>query len=289
MKIVDIKNISIVIVIYQETYELISNTLNQLKGVRKILIDNGNDIDLKKKLSNKFDFVEYILNKKNVGFSAGYNQGIKLCKTDYCLILGPDCIIKKDAIVHLLKLKEKYNDALIVTPTSYNDKNQLTYAGGPLPEKGSKDQILKIHGDVCVENALGACMLMNIDDIKKYDLFFDENFFLYFSDDDLCRKIKKLNKFIIQSKEATCIHLHGNLKIKNKLRKIFIREYNFTFDHLYYFYKSNKKNNVLAQYEKKFIKYLIKAFLKLIIFQLEDSMAKFATCLAYIKFKIIHK
>ena len=94
MKTIEINGISIVVVIYQETYELIINTLNQLKGIRIILIDNGNDIDLKK-LSIKFDFDEYILNKKNIGFSAGYNQGIKLCKTDYCLILGPDCIIKK--------------------------------------------------------------------------------------------------------------------------------------------------------------------------------------------------
>ena len=289
MKTIEINGISIVVVIYQETYELIINTLNQLKGIRIILIDNGNDIDLKKKLSIKFDFDEYILNKKNIGFSAGYNQGIKLCKTDYCLILGPDCIIKKKAISNLLELKKKYKDALIVTPTSYNNENLPTYAGGPLPETGSKDQVLIIDGDVCVENALGACMLMNKEDIKNYNLYFDENFFLYFSDDDLCRKIKNLNKSIIQSKEATCIHQHGNLKIKNKLKKIFIREFHFTFDQLYYFYKLNKKNDILAKYERKFFNNLIKAFIKLILFQLNNSVAKFATCLAYIKFKKTYK
>ena len=96
-------------------------------------------------------------------------------------------------------------------------------------------------------------MLMNKEDIKNYNLYFDENFFLYFSDDDLCRKIKSLNKSIIQSKEATCIHQHGNLKIKNKLKKIFIREFHFTFDQLYYFYKLNKKNDILAKYERKFL------------------------------------
>ena len=122
-------------------------------------------------------------------------------------------------------------------------------------------------------------------DIKNFNLYFDENFFLYFSDHDLCRKIKKLKKYIIQSKEATCIHQHGNLKIKNKLKKTFIREFHFTFDQLYYFQKSNKKNDILVKYEKKFLNYLIKIFLKLILFQFNDSVAKFATCLAYIKFK----
>ena len=55
MKTIEINSISIVVVIYKETYELIINTLNQLKGIRIILIDNGNDIDLKKKLSIKFE------------------------------------------------------------------------------------------------------------------------------------------------------------------------------------------------------------------------------------------
>ena len=46
-------------------------------------------------------------------------------------------------------------------------------------------------------------------------LLFDETFFLYYSDDDLCRSVKKLNKAIIQVYQAKCIHQHGNLKIKN--------------------------------------------------------------------------
>ena len=78
-----------------------------------------------------------------------------------------------------------------------------------------KNKVLDISGDVCVDNTLGACMLLRTKDLKEKKLFFDENFFLYFSDDDLCRRIKLMNKSIIQVFDAKCIHQHGKIKVKN--------------------------------------------------------------------------
>ena len=55
--------------------------------------------------------------------------------------------------------------------------------------------------------------------IKKKDFIevgmFDENLFLFFSDDDLCKKITKLNKSIIQIYLAKAYHTHGISKVKN--------------------------------------------------------------------------
>ena len=53
-----------------------------------------------KKIRSEFFIDEYILNKKNNGFSAGYNQAVKLNNTEFSLVLGPDCIIsEKDIII----------------------------------------------------------------------------------------------------------------------------------------------------------------------------------------------
>ena len=49
-KIIENNEITVLIVLYKETYELISKTLNTLKSYQKIIIDNGNDLELKKKL-----------------------------------------------------------------------------------------------------------------------------------------------------------------------------------------------------------------------------------------------
>ena len=151
-------DITIVIVLYHETYDLIFKTLNHLNNFKKIIIDNSNNINLKKKIEDNFNIEEYILNKKNNGFSAGHNQGIRLSSTKYTMILGPDCIIKEKDILNLKDVLLKNEKCLIVAATSYDNKMNLTYTGGLLPENGDKDIVLNLSGDVCVQSVLAACM-----------------------------------------------------------------------------------------------------------------------------------
>ena len=281
-KVLKNSEITVLIVIYKETYELVSQTLKQLNSYPIIIIDNGNDIDLKDKIENSFKINKYILNKTNSGFSAGYNQAIKLCETKFCLILGPDCIIENNSIIKLLEAYIKYDNCFMVAPTSYGANGVLTYVGGPLPEKGSKDKILKLEGDVCVESVLGACMLVKISDLKNIKMF-DENLFLYFSDDDLCRKIKKINRSIIQVYDAKSIQTHGILKISNKFLRIFIREYNLIYDGLYYYHKVNNEYFYLKN-KKKINSYLIKFFLRLLLLRIGDSIYLLSKICAYYSF-----
>ena len=250
----DNKNLTVIIVLYKEPFELINKTLEKIQDLKIIIIDNDNNLEIKTKILKKFKIYKYILNNINNGFSAGYNQGIKLSDTLYTMVLGPDCLIAKDDIIILIEKLLLYENSIIVTPTSYDNKNELSYAGGPLPENADKDKILELDGDTCVESALGACMLFRTQELKKKNLLFDENFFLYFSDDDLCRNIKLLNKSIIQIKNAKCIHQHGIIKIKNKFLKIYVREYNFNHDMLYYFHKnkSPKYFKLINEFKKKY-------------------------------------
>ena len=279
------KDITIVLVLYKETFDLVSKTLNSLKLFKIIIIDNDNNLILKKKIETKFSIDQYILNKENIGFSAGYNQGIKLSKTDYTLVLGPDCLIlEKDIFLLKQKLLENQN-CFLVSATSYDHNGNLTYTGGPLPENGEKNIILNISGDTCVDSILGACMFFKTKNIIDNELLFDENFFLYYSDDDLCRRVKKLNKTVIQVYQAKCIHQHGILKIKNIFVKKFIREYNLKFDHFYYYYKVNKHQVVLNSFKKKIPSLVIKFFIKIFSLNFLKVVEIFSQVFAYYKFK----
>ena len=280
------KNITIVLVLYKETFDLVFKTLNSLKLFKIIIIDNDNNLILKKKIETKFSIDQYILNKKNIGFSAGYNQGIKLSKTDYTLVLGPDCLIlEKDIFLLKQKLLENQN-CFLVSATSYDHNGNLTYTGGPLPENGEKNIILNISGDTCVDSILGACMFFKTKNIIDNKLLFDETFFLYYSDDDLCRSVKKLNKAIIQVYQAKCIHQHGNLKIKNIFVKKFVREFNLKFDNFYYYYKINKHQAVLNSFKKKIPSLLIKFFIKILSLNFLKAIEIFSQVFAYYKFKL---
>ena len=287
----DNKILTVIIVLYKEPFELINKTLQKIKDLKIIIIDNDNNIELKSKILKQFKIYKYILNKKNNGFSAGYNQGIRLSDTSYTMVLGPDCLISKNDIFVLIDKLLLYKNSIIVTPTSYDNKNKLSYAGGPLPENTDKDRILELDGDTCVESALGACMLFKTQELKMNNLLFDENFFLYFSDDDLCRNIKLLNKSIIQINDSKCIHQHGNIKIKNKYLKIYAREFNFTHDQLYYFYKekNEKYYEILNNFKKKIPIYYLKLIIKLLQFQYSDFVKIYSKLKGYYKFKSKYK
>lgn len=284
-KDISFNSLTIVLVLYRESFNLVSKTLSKIKNFRITIIDNDNNNDLKKKILSNFKIDKYILNKKNIGFSAGYNQGLKLITTKFSLVLGPDCIISEKDIFLLIKKLVKFDNTLIVSPTSYDEKNNLTYAGGPLPEHGNKDKVLNISGDVCVDSTLGACMLFRTNDLNEKELFFDENFYLYFSDDDLCRRVKSMKKSIIQVFDAKCIHQHGEIKVKNIYIKRFIREYNFCFDELYYFYKIKQHHYLISTLKKKIPLLVVKLLLKLILFQYLDAIKHFSKIFAYYKFK----
>jgi N-acetylglucosaminyl-diphospho-decaprenol L-rhamnosyltransferase len=283
----NIKSITIVIVLFKESFEIINKTLEHIKDFKIIIIDNANNHDLKKEITKKFQIYKYILNKKNNGFSAGYNQGIKISEGKYTLVLNPDCIISKKNINILIKKLEYYQGVIIAVPTAYDNNNQLTYSGGLLPENGKKDIILNLDGDACVESALGACMLFKTDEFRKYDLLFDENFFLYFSDDDLCRKIKSINKSIIQTKDAICTHQHGFIKVRNIYHKTYIREFNYTYDMLYYFYKSKTKKTleIIGKLRDKTKNYYILIIIRLITFNILDVVKLYSRLSAFNKFK----
>ena len=152
--------ITVVIVLYRENYSILYKTLDKIRDFKKIIIDNSNNAELKNKVETDFEIEKYILNKKNIGFSAGYNQGVRLCDTDFLLILNPDCIIDSKSIIRLYETLSQNKDCFLTTSTSYNENNELTYAGGLLPENGEKDFPINLEGDICVENTLGACMFL---------------------------------------------------------------------------------------------------------------------------------
>ena len=277
------KEITIVIVLYEEKLDLVFRCLEEIKNFKIIIIDNVGNISLKKKIEEKFRIYKYILNKKNYGYSKGNNQGIKLCDTEYTLVLNSDCLISEENILKLLTSHRKYENCFITSPTTYDKKLKLSYNSGNLPENDDKKNVLNLEGDVCAEAVLGAVILFKKKDIFELGLF-DENFFLYFSDSEICRRIKQKKKSVIQVFEAKAQHMHGQIKVKNPLRRIFLRNFNFTSDELYYFFKINKHFEKFDNLKKKLPNYIIKSITNLFLLRLTQSVYYFSKVAAFCKF-----
>ena len=284
-----INEITIIVVLYEEKTSLIFQCLENIKNFKIIIVDNAGNISLKKKVEEKFKIYKYILNKKNYGYTKAANQAIRQCDTEYILMFQADALISNKDILTLLESHKKYEDCFMTSPTYYDEESKLSYSSGCLPEKNNTKDILNLEGDVCVEAVLGSIVLFKKKDIFELGLF-DENFFLYYLDFELCRRIINRKKSIIQIFDAKVQHVHGQLKVKNLLKKIFIRNYNFTFDELYYFFKINKHSEIFKNLKKKLPNYIIKSIINLFLLRLTQSVYCFSKVAAFYKFnKLLNK
>ena len=281
--------LTIIIILYEEKIDLVFKCLENIKNFKIIIVDNANNISLKKKVKEKFQIYKYLLNKKNCGFTKAANQAIKLCDTEYILNLNADCFISEEDILKLIISHKKYKNCFITTPTFYDEESKLSYNAGCFAEKNLKRDILNLEGDVCVDTVLGTAILFKKSDMLELGLL-DENFFMYFEDDDLCRRIKLKNKSVIQIFDAKAQHVHGHIKVKNFLKKIFIWNYHFTYDELYYYFKINKHHEKYKYLKKKLPKYITKSIINLFLLRLGQSVYYFSKTLAFYRFnKLINK
>jgi len=279
-----IDEITIIVPFYEEKTSLIFRCLENIKNFKIIIVDNAGNISLKKKVEEKFKIYKYILNKKNYGYSIAANQAIKQCDTEYILMFQPDALMLNEDILILLESHKKYEYCFMTSPTYYDEESKLTYSSGCLPEKNLGMDVLNLEGDVCVEAVLGAIVLFKKKDILELGLF-DENFFLYYLDFELCRRIINKKKSIIQIFDSKVQHVHGHLKMKNLLKRIFIRNYNFTFDELYYFFKINKHSEKVKKLKKKIPKYIAKSIINFFLLRFTQSVYYFSKVAAFYKFK----
>ena len=180
MKLI-LEDITFVIVTYHSD-DFIQNCLDSLpKNSKKIIIENSNNINLEKELKNKYDNIEVIVST-NIGMGAGNNIGLRACKTNYAYVLNPDTKLHKDTLSNLIEALNNVSDFTLASPLNDN-KNFPNY-------KKSSPTINKDQNILSVDSIDGFSMLINLKKFKDQN-FFDENFFLYLENDDLCLRVKK--------------------------------------------------------------------------------------------------
>lgn len=201
------KDISIVIVTYNNKKTIkscIDSVLKYSPGCEVVVVDNAskdNTAQLVKRYNQK---VMLVKSNANLGFSKGNNLGVRYATCEYLVFLNPDTEIEeKEAFIKIKDVLEKNKGFGLIGPRLIYPDGLSQYSVRNLPTISAafKQYILKVKGaydfydpkciDLCeVESVVGACMI-----IKK-EIFleiggFDEKYFLYYEDLDLCRRIRK--------------------------------------------------------------------------------------------------
>jgi GT2 family glycosyltransferase len=162
-----------------------------------------------------------IFNKRNLGFSKANNQGIKIAKGKYILLLNSDTIVKKGALERLVEFAERTKDAGVIGPRLLNPDGSIQPSCFNFPSilgsikefwLGKKGSFSKWAHEgkksVAVDAVVGAAFLITPRARRKVGLL-DERYFMYFEDLDYCRRVWQAGLRVYYLPEARIIHLHG--------------------------------------------------------------------------------
>tara|TARA_A100001015_G_scaffold240035_1_gene273580 strand:+ start:8 stop:880 length:873 start_codon:yes stop_codon:yes gene_type:complete len=255
------QNLSVIIVSYKSDH-VIENCINSIDSeIEIVVIDNSNNDKFKDKIETKYKNVKCILSKENLGMGGGNNLGIKNVSKDFALILNPDVALENNSMNEIMFASKEIDNFGIIAPISSKDEypNYII----------KKNHYFDPNKPFKVKSVDGYAMLLNLKKLKKIENFnfFDENFFLYLENEDLCKRLIEKNEDIYIVPKSKIHHLGGKAvdpKYKNEIE--YLRNWHWMWSKFYF----NKKHYgyliALSKVFKNLISAKIKFFYYLITF-----------------------
>tara|TARA_Y100000590_G_scaffold392762_1_gene470446 strand:- start:3067 stop:3993 length:927 start_codon:yes stop_codon:yes gene_type:complete len=213
----DILNCTIVITTFYSGVKLEKCLKNIPDIYKKLIIDNGGEIEKKKYFENKFPNLTYHVSSENLGVPGSYSLANKMVNTRFMFNTQPDVIIKKNCIENLLKKTNQYPKFAILSPTIFHNGKYLVEGDYRVLKKKGKKFIKNTktkynisytnppHGDLSVDAVTGTAMLIDREKIREINDW-DTKIFNYFEDMDLCLRLRFKGFEIIKIRNAEVDH-----------------------------------------------------------------------------------
>ena len=192
----DYSKITVVINTFKSE-DKIYNCLDSINSnIKVIIVENSENVEFKKDIEKKYSNSKCYLSGENLGYAKGNNFGLKKVETKYALILNPDALLEEETVKNFLISAEKIKDFAIMGPAKQDEfqKEDINL---------DKGQVFQ------VDYLKGFAMFLNLEQFKQIG-FFDDNFFIYLEEIDLCKRLRKANKKIYLDKNIIVNHLGGS-------------------------------------------------------------------------------
>jgi GT2 family glycosyltransferase len=285
------EKITVIIVLYSTT-DIIFKCLENLKNLKIIIVDNGNNNkNIINFLKKNYVIDKYFRPKKNIGFGRANNFALKYVKTPYSLLIEPDVIIDESNIKNLIHTMDNYQDAAITVPKFKDSNGNIIGLDDFLEnrmtarndfEKNISNQLINqsISGDVCANFAIACILLVNNKIIRKIGLF-DKRYFIYWEDFELFRRLRSKKIQVITAFNSVALHLWKKSTDVNFMSQFIMHTHH---DKSAYIYYNLKKNNFI--FIKKIFLYTFRFLGYLFILNLKKSLKNIAKLYAiYLYFK----
>ncbi|HEV2495130.1 MAG TPA: glycosyltransferase family 2 protein [Terriglobia bacterium] len=222
-----------------------------------ILIDNSSVDGYPRALADAFPAVTVVRNEENLGFSAANNKAIRLSRGRLVLILNDDAILQPGSLRLMLLELESDSKIAAVGPCLLNPDGsaQLDFTNKRFPhlrglfceflglnrvlnERTSTRDLFTLWKDPETsgetDHLAGACLLARRAALDSVNLF-DERFYFWFDDTDLCFRLKKAGWRLVYLARAHVMH-YGSSSFKQLSR---VERSPILFESLIYYYRKN--------------------------------------------------
>jgi len=248
----DIKDITVIITTFKSENKLYPCLNSIPESIKILVIENSDNEELKKKINLSYPNVECILTGSNMGYSVANNIGLSKVTTEFALVLNPDTLVEKDTFTNFLKAADQFPDFWLMGPANHQSRKKI-----------ATQSFLE------VENIKGFAIFFNM---KKFqNKFFDENYFLYFEEIDLCKRVK-IEKGKIYVDPKINIHHDGAKSVETKTQHELEKNRNWHWMWSTFYFHKKYKGFLIALII--ILPKLISSFLKIIFFQLIFNLEK---------------
>jgi GT2 family glycosyltransferase len=292
-------DLSIIIVSYKGWVPLTKclEELNTFSGknftTEVIIVDNKSDDETIYQLEDRFSKFRFIHNAINGGFANGCNLGAKNAKGEFLLFLNPDTVACESELEKLLNIARKNTSFGIVSSRQVNERGKESIASGPFPNllnlTGFQRMILNnlaphtsyLTPEITFPDWISGSIVLIKKEIFEKINGFDEDYWMYFEDVDLCRRVRNIPLEIVCCKNITIEHNHGgssriNLKTASLTKtEVYISRHVYISKHKRGFNKfliqsflvfNNLINGVITAFLGLLFFFIPKAFLRTVIF-----------------------
>jgi N-acetylglucosaminyl-diphospho-decaprenol L-rhamnosyltransferase len=148
---------------------------------------------------------------RNEGYGRASNIGVEAAESELVLILNPDLVLDRGAAAALLAASARFADAGMLAPRIVEPDGRVFFQAQSVLSPyltNSAGKPCQPEGDCCAPLLSGACLMI------RRDLFlglggFDPNIFLFYEDDDLCRRVADSGRALVHVHGAVARHARG--------------------------------------------------------------------------------
>ena len=242
MTLENIKRIEVsVVIVNYNSFDLLNQCIDSLIKFTKdvsyeiIVVDNNSTDGDVETITSRFNNIILIRNSANEGFAKANNKGVKFASGKYLLILNNDTLFVENTIKKILDFVESIKKPTIIGCKLVNEDHSHQNSAYKFPllmqhfaatfflDKifPQLDSINKYYIDIeekkeptIVDSVIGAFIFIPKETFNKLDGF-DERFFFYHEDTDLCFRMKNNGGSVYYFSGTSMVHYGGGTTDNN--------------------------------------------------------------------------